>query len=309
MSGVGLLPAESSLQLRVGGRVGVPANASAVVLNVTAVDPTGPGFLTVFPAGAERPLASNVNYYGQRTVANTVIAKLGTDASVCIFTLVATHVVVDVAGYLAGEPPVDTGSGCTQPAIVGPTAIDLLAQIPVAEEQPTGFDRALFNEWVDVDGDGCAADEVVLIRDSLDPPTLNAYCEAQTGRWYSPYDGLTWTQASEITIDHVVSLKEAWDSGAYAWTPERRTAFANDLLDDRTLRVVSSAIDDTKQTNDPSNWMPPLESDWCRFLSDYISIKVRWGLSMDQNEADEIGEMLTTRCADVRVAAWPATPA
>jgi hypothetical protein len=116
---------------------------------------------------------------------------------------------------------------------------------------------------------------------------------------------MTWTLATDVAIDHVVSLKEAWDSGANVWTPERRAAFANDLDDPRTLRTVSATIDDTKQTNDPANWMPPVEADWCRYLGDHIAIKARWGLAMDQGEHDEIAEMLALHCAGLQIAAWP----
>jgi hypothetical protein len=216
-----------------------------------------------------------------------------------------THLVVDVAGYLTGPPIANSGAGCSQAATVGSRALDVLATIPIASEQPAGYSLTLF-PWVDVDGDGCATDELVLARDSLDPPTLNAHCEPVTGRWFSPYDGLTWTSATDVTIDHVVSLKEAWDSGAFAWSAERRIAFANDLDDRRTLRVVSESIDAAKQTNDPKHWMPPLESDWCRYLGDHIAIKARWSLTMDQGEADAIRETLTARCPELRIAAWPA---
>jgi hypothetical protein len=311
LSGTGLQPAGAYLQLRVGGRVGVPAGAGAVVLNVTAVDPTAPGFVTVFPAGADLPTASNVNYYAGTTIPNTVVARLGRDASVCLYTHAATHLVVDVAGYLpvtAANAPAPT-SGCPAPAVIGSTAADLLQAIPIAPESPAGFDRVLFGDWTDADGDGCAVDEEVVIRDSLEPPVLTPTCDAVSGRWYSPYDGATWTLRADVEIDHVVSLKESWDSGAHAWTAARRNAMFQDVSDTRTLRVVSATIDDTKQTNDPANWMPPLESDWCRYLADHIAIKARWGLSMDAVEHADIAEMLTTKCPGLRIAAWPAAPA
>ncbi|WUI03905.1 HNH endonuclease family protein [Spirillospora sp. NBC_00431] len=52
---------------------------------------------------------------------------------------------------------------------------------------------------------------------------------SSSGSWYSPYDGITETLASEIDIDHIVPLAEAWRSGANTWTTSRRQAFANDL--------------------------------------------------------------------------------
>ena len=91
-------PPDSTLVLAVGGRGGVPANASAVSLNVTAVSATGDGFLTVFPCGSPLPNASNLNFTTGATVANGVVAKLGTNGEVCIFVSAGTHLIVDVNG-------------------------------------------------------------------------------------------------------------------------------------------------------------------------------------------------------------------
>ena len=54
-------------------------------------------------------------------------------------------------------------------------------------------------------------------------------CAATSGSWYSPYDGATWTAASDVDIDHVVPLSEAWRSRASNWTNANRKSFANDL--------------------------------------------------------------------------------
>jgi hypothetical protein len=79
----------------------VPANATAVMLNVTAVAPGDAGFLTVFPCGSTRPLASTVNYVSGQVVPNAVLARIGSDGSVCVFTLADADVLVDVSGYVA----------------------------------------------------------------------------------------------------------------------------------------------------------------------------------------------------------------
>ena len=99
-SGTGLRPATGTIQLSVAGRAGIPANASAVVLNVTVDQPQANGFITVYPTGVGRPNASNLNYLVGQTVPNAVITRLGSSGSVCIYNLGATHLVVDVAGYL-----------------------------------------------------------------------------------------------------------------------------------------------------------------------------------------------------------------
>ena len=99
----GLVDAGETVELTVTDRGGVPADAAAVMLNVTAVSPQGRGFLTVFPCGEDRPLASNVNYVAGGAVPNAVLAKVGRGGAVCVFTRTATHVVVDVNGFVGAE--------------------------------------------------------------------------------------------------------------------------------------------------------------------------------------------------------------
>ena len=84
----------------VAGRAGVPADAAGVVLTVTVTEPAASGFVTVWPCGADRPTASNLNHAAGATVANTVVAKLGSGGSVCIYNQVPTHLVVDVDAYM-----------------------------------------------------------------------------------------------------------------------------------------------------------------------------------------------------------------
>ncbi len=95
------------LQVQVTGRqmvvadqtVTIPADAESVSLNITAVDPPAGGFATVWPCGATRPLAANLNYPGGRVTANNVVATIGVGGSVCIYTHSDTHFVVDVTGW------------------------------------------------------------------------------------------------------------------------------------------------------------------------------------------------------------------
>ena len=98
-AGGGLRDVGSTLALKVAGRGGVDAGASAVALNVTAVDAVAPGFATVWPCGEPRPTASNLNFATGATVPNAVLAKVGADGTVCLFTSQPIHLVVDVNGY------------------------------------------------------------------------------------------------------------------------------------------------------------------------------------------------------------------
>ncbi len=85
----------------------MPASGvGAVVLNVTAVNPTDVGYLTVWPTGAARPSAANLNLNPGLTLPNLVIAKVGSDGKVSIYSggLAPTDIVVDVQGWFAAAP-------------------------------------------------------------------------------------------------------------------------------------------------------------------------------------------------------------
>lgn len=86
-----------------GGKAAVPANVSAVILNVTVTGPTKPGYLTVYPNGTGLPTASNLNYATGQTIPNLVTAKVGTAGKIRMRPAGgSTHVVVDLAGYITG---------------------------------------------------------------------------------------------------------------------------------------------------------------------------------------------------------------
>jgi hypothetical protein len=92
-----------TIDLPVAGVGGVPpSGVASVVLNVTVTDPTGPeSFLTLFPSGTARPLASNLNFVAGETVPNLVVVRVQ-NGRVSIFNnLGATHVVADVQGWFA----------------------------------------------------------------------------------------------------------------------------------------------------------------------------------------------------------------
>jgi hypothetical protein len=97
--GGGLRPGDSVLELRIGGRLGIPTTIRAAVLNVTVTEATAPGFVTLYPCGGTRPIASTLNYGKGTTVANLAVAPTTKDGKVCIYTQTPTQVVVDLSGY------------------------------------------------------------------------------------------------------------------------------------------------------------------------------------------------------------------
>lgn len=102
-AGGGAMGLNAELDLTVAGRAGIPGTGvGAVVLNVTAVSPSSPGYLVVWPAGSTRPLASNLNFLTGDVVPNLVFAKVGTNGQVAIYNSAqSTHVLADVVAWFA----------------------------------------------------------------------------------------------------------------------------------------------------------------------------------------------------------------
>lgn len=99
-AGVGALEADTEYELQVAGRGGVPADASAAIVNLTAIGASGSGFITMHPCVEPRPNASSLNYVAGVNGGNEVVAQLSASGTVCIYTSAGTHVTVDVVGAL-----------------------------------------------------------------------------------------------------------------------------------------------------------------------------------------------------------------
>ena len=220
----------------------------------------------------------------------------------------ALVVTISIGATIVGGSSARTNaSGMSR--VGGGTAIGLLQNIRVQNERGGGYVRALFEHWRDIDGDGCDSREQVLKRDSVTLPQVDPYkCKVIAGDWVSPYDGARWSDPTDIDIDHVVALKEAWDSGAWAWSAATRNAYANDTSDKRTLLAVTDNVNQQKSDKDPSNWVPPLKSYLCTYLGNWISVKARWTLSMDKSEWGRIKNLLNSSCAGLVIAPWSEAP-
>ena len=198
--------------------------------------------------------------------------------------------------------PTTIAKGAT---IVDPTALAVLSTITVQNEYKTGYSRSLFKHWIDANGNGCDTREEVLIVESQSKAQVDAYgCKVIEGDWLSPYDNVMHTNPSELDIDHMIPLKEAWDSGAWNWTSAQRQTFANDLSDPRALIAVTAGQNRSKSDRDPSNWIPTQKSYICTYLSEWVAIKAHWYLSMDQSEFGRIKNLLTASCASATIAPW-----
>jgi hypothetical protein len=160
-----------------------------------------------------------------------------------------------------------------------------------AEGSMTGYSRSLFPHWIIITGT-CDTREMVLKRDGTNV-VVNGYCYPVSGSWYSPYAGATWTSPSDVDIDHVVPLAEAWRSGASSWTTSRRQSFANDLTYPQLIAVTDN-VNQAKGDQDPSTWQPPRSAYRCTYAKMWIRSKYHWGLSLQSSEKSALQGMLNT---------------
>ncbi|KAF7113810.1 hypothetical protein CNMCM5793_004865 [Aspergillus hiratsukae] len=173
------------------------------------------------------------------------------------------------------------------------TAESELAALTVAAQgSSTGYSRDLFPHWIS-QGGSCDTREVVLARDGSGI-VKDSGCYPTSGSWYSPYDGATWTVASDVDIDHVVPLSNAWKSGASKWTTSQRQAFANDLSNPQ-LMAVTDNVNQAKGDSGPEEWKPPLTSYYCTYAKMWVRVKYVYDLTITSAEKSALVSMLD-RC-------------
>ena len=169
------------------------------------------------------------------------------------------------------------------------TARGYLSQLTVAAENRTGYSRSLFPTWITISGT-CNTREWILKRDGSNVTTDSA-CVATSGSWYSPYDGATWTSPSDVDIDHLVPLAEAWDSGAGKWTTAQRQAFANDVTRPQLLAVTDN-VNQAKGDQDPATWVPSRSAYVCTYVRAWVQVKYYYNLSVDTAEKSALQNYL-----------------
>lgn len=162
-------------------------------------------------------------------------------------------------------------------------ALALLRTLAVKGRAPrTGYDRDAFGpRWADVDRNGCDTRNDILRRDLVDerfrPGTRG--CVVLSGTLAEPYTGRVVTfrksDPSAVQIDHVVSLSDAWQTGAQQWAPEQRRRFANDPLN---LLAVDGRANSAKSDANAASWLPPSRAYRCPMVARQIAVKARYRL-------------------------------
>lgn len=211
----------------------------------------------------------------------------------------ARQVIATVVAVLA------VTAGCTAPApqaLPGTASAQLATLIVRQGEETDDYERDAFGtRWKDLDRNGCGQRDDVLRRDlqavEVRPGTQG--CVIIAGTLIDPYTGawvaFTKEEAGKVQIDHVVSLKDAWDSGAATWTEDRRERMANDFSN---LRAVDGPTNASKGADSADEWLP--EQDQCGYVAWQVAVKAEYGLNVTVQERNAMVTVLTT-CPDQSV--------
>ena len=165
------------------------------------------------------------------------------------------------------------------------TAVAVLETLAVKGRAPkTGYERSQFGPtWSDVDRNGCDTRNDILYRD-LTSKTFKSgtqNCVVLTGILSDPYSGekISFVRgvgsSMDVQIDHVVALSNAWQTGAFKLSYDKRLAFANDPIN---LLAVKGRLNSQKGDGDAATWLPPRKDIRCAYVAQQIVVKAKYKL-------------------------------
>lgn len=185
-------------------------------------------------------------------------------------------------------PPVSPG------AEIRGDAANALTQLEVKGRAPkTGYDRSLFGDGWSSER-GCDTRNVILQRDLADT-AINEQCQVVAGNLNDPYTGKTINfergaaSSSDVQIDHVVALSDAWQKGAQQLSQAEREALANDPLE---LLAVDGASNQQKSDGDAATWLPSHKPFRCQYVARQIAIKKKYTLWVTSAEKEAMVRVL-----------------
>ena len=177
---VGRLDADTTYELDIAGRGGIPTDALSVTANLVAVNPSAPGHLTVYPCGFDRPLASALNYMPGVNNANEFTVPLGDNGDICIYTHAETDIVVDIYGYyIAGSGGTGEQGPAGQDGADGADGQDAVSPARVIWVAESGGDFTSLSEALDSipDNNTAATPYVIKIAPGTYTETSNVAME------------------------------------------------------------------------------------------------------------------------------------
>ncbi|WP_231619099.1 HNH endonuclease family protein [Nonomuraea sp. SBT364] len=212
----------------------------------------------------------------------------------------AIAMMVTGCGDLEASLAPDSGkAGKADTADVGEARKKLKDLVVKGRAPKTGFDRDEFGPaWADVDHNGCDTRNDILKRDLREEKFKAGThdCVVLTGVLDDPYSGKRidfrrgQDTSSEVQIDHLIPLSDAWQKGAQKWTESKRKEFANDPLN---LLAVDGPLNGQKSDSDAATWLPPRKSYRCAYIARQIDVKAKYELWVTSGEKDAMERVLS----------------
>ncbi len=195
------------------------------------------------------------------------------------------------------NPLATSTTGPSTPDAVTEGAAILVPRLEIAETPADlpAYSRADWKHWNDVDKDCQDTRAEVLVEESVVPPTFKneERCRVISGLWEGPYTGMSFTEASDVDIDHLVPLKNAHLSGGWQWDNDRRADYANSMATDYHLIAVEKYANRSKGARGPEEWQPSDSSYHCEYAYYWIAVKAHWGLTATPAEWASLEAMLS----------------
>lgn len=175
--------------------------------------------------------------------------------------------------------------------------IDLLkwkvttANLPTTETEKYNR-KQHFGRWINDPADETCFNTraQVLIRDSQTTVSFRVTnkCVIDRGEWFDPYSDHTLDTAGQIDIDHMVPLKNAYDSGAWKWHFKSRCLYANYMGMKEHLVPVSKSENRSKGDSSPADYLPSSNTYICNYIKNWLTVKSIWNLKLSDREAKGI---------------------
>lgn len=160
------------------------------------------------------------------------------------------------------------------------------------------YNRDDWEHWTDDDGDCQTVRHELLISTSKRDVTFTRrdQCIVKTGLWVGLYSAKSFTNASELQIDHVVPLKWAHGHGGATWSKEKKRRFANDPIN---LLAVQGTLNQSKGAKGPDEWLPPNHPYRCQYIVHFNRVVEHYGLAYIPSEK-RIVDRLVKACSRAR---------
>lgn len=167
-----------------------------------------------------------------------------------------------------------------------------LDAITIANPVEEGYNRSDWKHWSDLDGNKCDTRQDTLIKDGTDiVMRQGTTCRVESGKWIGPYNGETFTNPSDLDIDHIIPLEYASFHGGAKWDAKKKEQFANDP---QNLLATSAKENRSKGSKGPADYMPPREEFQCSYASSWINLSSKYNLSITDKDKRELSRALRT---------------